>query len=212
MAPGITPKLVNDFLGSTQVFASGLDAVVEKKLLRDVAGSQITFSQFKLLKLVALKGPHTLGDVAAFLGISHAAASKAVDKLVRRKLLRRTEAQPDRRAIQLSLTEPSRRLLAAYGATKNRKLSKIFREFSPAELHRAAGLLDRLSAGILDHGARPDELCLRCGIYFREKCPLRDALQHTCFYHQRSTRKTGRPAPSGAAPDGVAARVAEAAS
>lgn len=210
MGLGITPKLVNDFLGSTHVFASGLEAIVEKQLLRDVAGSQVTFSQFKLLKLVALKGPHTLGDVAAFLGISHAAASKAVDKLVRRKLLRRTEGQPDRRAIQLSLTESSRRLLATYGAAKNRKLSRIFREFSAAELHRTAGLLDRLSAGILDHGARPDELCLRCGIYFREKCLLRDTLHRTCFYHQRNTRKTSRPASSGVAPDGADARVADA--
>lgn len=191
MAPSIRPNLVNDFLGSTQVFASGLGAIVEKQLLRDVAGSQITFSQFKLLKLVALKGPHTLGDVAAFLGISHAAASKAVDKLVRRKLLRRTEAQPDRRAIELSLTESSRQLLAAYEAAKNRKLAKIFGQFSAAELHRAAGLLDRLSAGLINRSAPPDELCLQCGVYFRERCLLRDLVRRTCFYQQHKSPKKG---------------------
>ena len=191
MAQRITARLVNDFLGSTQVFASGLSQVVEKKLLRQVVGTQLSFSQFKLLKLVALEGPHSLGDVALFLGISPAAASKAVDKLVRRKLLRRTEAQPDRRAIQLSLTESSRRLLAAYETARDRELARLFRGFSSAELHRAAGLLDRLSAGLFDHSAGPDEVCFQCGVYFRDECLLRKLTRRTCFYVRRRTAGNG---------------------
>ncbi len=191
MGHGVTAKLVNDFLGSTQIFTSGISAAVEKKLLREVAGTQLTFSQFKLLKLVALRGPHSLGDVATFLGISHAAASKAVDKLVRRKLLRRAEGQPDRRAIQLSLTGSSRQLLAAYEAARNRKLARLFGQFSAAELHRAAGLLDRLSVGLINHSAPPDELCLQCGVYFRERCLLRDLVRRTCFYEQHKSPEKG---------------------
>jgi DNA-binding MarR family transcriptional regulator len=190
-----TAKLISDFLGSAQVLASSVNQVVEKRLLREVAGSRLSFSQCKLLKLVALKETHTLGDVAVFLGISHAAASKAVDKLVRRKLLRRTEGQPDRRAIQLSPTETSRRLLAAYDDAKNKKLAKILRQFSPAELHRTAALLDRLAAGLIDHSASPDQLCLQCGIYFRDKCLLRDLTRRTCFYQQQTTARNGPPAP-----------------
>jgi len=99
MSSARTAELINDFLGSTQVFASSVNAVIEKRLLREVGPRQLTSSQFKLLKLVALTDAQTIGDVAAFLGVSNAAASKAVDKLVRRGLLLRNEAQTDRRAI-----------------------------------------------------------------------------------------------------------------
>src|SRR5512142_2915279 len=104
-------RAIDDFLGSAHVFASAVNDIVEARLLRDVAGDQITVSQLKLLKLVAMTDAQTIGDVASFLGVSNAAASKAVDKLVRRKLLRRDEGETDRRVIHLSLTAGSRRVL-----------------------------------------------------------------------------------------------------
>jgi DNA-binding MarR family transcriptional regulator len=192
MAPAV--ELINDFLGSTQVFASSVNNVVEEALLSQVAARQLTFSQFKLLKLVALTDAQTIGDVAAFLGVSNAAASKAVDKLVRQGLLVRSEAQADRRAIQLSLTESSRRVLAAYDAAKNRKLAGLFRQFSPAALRRTADLLDRLSAGLVDHhSAKAEDLCLQCGIYYRKKCLVRQLVRRNCFYHRRKSRNGAKP-------------------
>jgi DNA-binding MarR family transcriptional regulator len=111
MGHAVSLQLVNDFLASTQVFSSALIDAVEKKVLGEVAGGQLTHSQFTLLKLVSNIGTHSIGDVAAFLGVSNAAASKAVDKLVRRNLLVRAEGTTDRRAAELSLTPDSHRLL-----------------------------------------------------------------------------------------------------
>jgi len=193
--------LINDFLGSTQVFARAVRNVVEEKLLHEIAPRLLTFSQFRLLKLVAMTNAQTLGDVATFLGVSNAAASKAVDKLVRRGLLLRSEAETDRRAIELSLTEPSRRLLAAYDAAKNRTLAKVFRRLSPKDLRHTAEVLDQLAAEIVDHSARPEEICLQCGIYYRKKCLIRQLVQRNCFYHRHKTRKNapavaeGEPSP-----------------
>jgi DNA-binding MarR family transcriptional regulator len=182
-------ELINDFLGSTQVFASSVNDAIEEALLRRAGPRQLSFSQFKLLKLVALTEAQTIGDVAAFLGVSNPAASKAVDKLVRQGLLVRSEAPADRRAIQLSLTESSLRLLAAYDAAKNRKLAAVFRRYSPRDLRRTAELLDRLSAGMMDHTAKPEELCLQCGIYYRKKCLVRQLVRRNCFYHRHKGRK-----------------------
>ncbi len=176
--------IAHDFLGSAHVFASAVEEVVEKRLLEEIAGRQLTLSQFKLLKMVALTDARTISDVALFLGVSNAAASKAVDKLVRRKLLRRTEGQPDRREICLSLTEPSRRLLAAYEDKKDSKLAEVFRGFPNDELKRAARLLDRLSAGCVDHHTSAEEVCLQCGIYSREKCVVRQLAKRNCFYQR----------------------------
>ena len=197
MASAGTIEIINDFLGSTQVFASSVNDVIEAGLLREVGPRQLTFSQFKLLKLVALTDAQTIGDVAAFLGVSNAAASKAVDKLVRQGLLVREEAQRDRRAIQLSLTASSRRVLAAYDAAKTRKLASVFRQFSAQDLQRTADLLDRLSAGIVDHTAQAEELCLQCGIYYRKKCLVRQLIHRQCFYHRHRSRKDSPAAPPG---------------
>jgi len=189
MSRAIPAPLVNDFLGSTQVFATALKDIIEERLLRQVAGDRITLSQFKLLKLVANTDAHSVGDVAAFLGISNAAASKAVDKLVHRKMLLRSESTVDRRASELTLTRRSRQLLAAYDAARNRKLAEIFRPFSAEDLQRTAELLDRLSAGIIDHNAKPEEICLQCGIYFREQCLVRELVGRRCFYAIHKSRR-----------------------
>jgi DNA-binding MarR family transcriptional regulator len=186
--------IAHDFLGSTHVFTSAVEEILEKQLLEEIAEG-LTLSQFKLLRMVELTDAHTISDVARFLGVSNAAASKAVDRLVRRRLLRRDEGQPDRREIRLSLTEPSRHLLAAYAKKKDHKLAHIFQGFSPEELRRAARLLDRLSAGLIDHQSNPDDVCLQCGIYFRDKCLVRQYVKRNCFYSRnRRESKHSHPA------------------
>ena len=201
MSNAHTAELFNDFLGSTQVFASSVNDVIEKRLLREVGPPQLTFSQFKLLKLVAITDAQMIGDVAAFLGVSNAAASKAVDKLVRQGLLVRNEAQRDRRAIQLSLTASSRQVLATYDAAKERKLASVFSRIPASELERTAELLDRLSADIVDHTARAEEICLQCGIYYRKKCLVRQLARRNCIYHRRRNHKRAPAAARGMGPD-----------
>jgi len=174
--------IAHDFLGSAHVFASAVEDVIERRLLAEAAGKHLTLSQFRLLKLVAMTDAHTISDVGLFLGVSNAAASKAVDKLVRRKLLRRKEGRPDRREIRLSLTEASKRLLDAYEQKKRRKLAEVFQGFAGDELRRTADLLDRISAGLVDHHSHEREVCLQCGIYFRNECLVRKLLNRECFY------------------------------
>jgi DNA-binding MarR family transcriptional regulator len=185
---GTQADLIHDFLGSATVFASTVREVVERKLLEDITRTELTLSQFRLLKLVAMTDAQTIGDVARFLGVSNAAASKAVDKLVRRKLLRRSEAEADRREIRLALTETSRKLLETYDERRDEKLAIVFEKFSQQDLEKCAELLDRLSAGIVDHGGQSDDLCLQCGIYYRQKCIVRQIAKRNCFYHAKGKR------------------------
>jgi DNA-binding MarR family transcriptional regulator len=184
-----TPEAINELLGSVQVFSWAVRNVLEEELLREAARGRLNFSRLKLLKLVAFTDSHTIGDVAAFLGVSNTAASKAVDKLVRRRLLRRTEGHVDRRASELSLTGEGRRLLSAYEAARDQKLTEIFNACGPEQLCGTIATLDRLSANIVDHTANPQELCFQCGIYFREKCQLRELVRRTCFYQKHKARK-----------------------
>jgi len=189
-----TARLLQDFLGSAHIFASAMQQVLETKLLREVAGSRLSSTQLKLLKLIAAKGRQTVGGVAAFLGVSQPAASQAVDRLVRGKWLRRAAGEADRRSIRLSLTPAGRRLLADYDSARMRKLLKVIDGLSPARLRATAALLDCVAARIVNHTANPEEVCLQCGIYFRERCLLRESTGRQCFY-QRHWKRMQKPPP-----------------
>jgi len=196
----VHPELNNEFLSSARVFAWSVREILEKTVLSEVAGEKLTFSQLKLLYLVAHTDEHTtVGDGAAFLGVSNAAASKAVDKLVRRRLLRRSEVQADRRSSQLSLTEASRKLLEAYEAARNEKAARAFAQFSPDELERASELLDRLAGAIVNPTSDPAHVCLQCEIYYRDHCRFGELGRRNCFYQRRKSEKqelSPRPAKS----------------
>jgi len=184
----ITAELNNEFLSSARVFAWSVREVIEQTVLREVAGDKLTFSQLKLLYLVAHTDTLRIGDAAAFLSVTCAAASKAVDKLVRRKLLRRISPQEDRRTIRLALTETSRRLMQAYQNARDSRARAAFCQFAPEDLRHTSELLDRLAGAIVSGGSEPDAVCLQCEIYFREQCRFAKFGRRNCFYQRHKTQ------------------------
>lgn len=174
--------LINDFLGSVRILSTTIDEWMEQEL-REVTDDRVTPSQLKVLKLVARTNARRIGDVADFLAVSNAAASKAVDRLVRRGLVRRTEAASDRRAVELSLTPEGRTLLAQYEAATSQVLKELFGDLDQDQLRDTARFLDRLSTDVVKTGRVRDGICLRCGIHFRDRCILRQSVGKNCYFH-----------------------------
>jgi DNA-binding MarR family transcriptional regulator len=182
-------QLIQDVLGSAHIFSSAVNDLMQQRL-HAVIGEQLTFSQIKLLKLVARTEAYNISQVAEFLGVSNAAASKAVDRLVRRNLLVRREAEGDRRAVELSLTEEGRGILDQYEAVTAEALEEIFGDVSADGLRQTAELLDKLSISLVDQDKeRQEEACFRCSIYFREKCLLRARSGRLCHFHLSRTKE-----------------------
>lgn len=177
-------QLIQDVLGSAYIFSSAVNDLMQERMHAAI-GEQLTFSQIKLAKLVARAEAYNISQVAAFLNVSNAAASKGVDRLVRRGLLRRSEAEGDRRAVQLALTDEGQRLLDEYERVTKETLEEVFGEISADGLRRTADLLDQLSISLVDHDGGQEEACFRCGIYFREKCLLRAKRHRVCHFHPR---------------------------
>lgn len=188
MAANVRGQLIQDVLGSAHIFATAVNDLMEKRL-QVLTGEQLTFSQIKLLKLISRAESYNISQVAAFLGVSTAAASKAVDRLVRRRLLSRSEAEDDRRAVELALTDEGRRTLERYEKLTSDTLEELFGSFSPDGLRQTAELLDRLSVSIVEKEGVEGELCFRCGIYFRRKCLLRSTSGRECHVYSRMLRE-----------------------
>jgi DNA-binding MarR family transcriptional regulator len=187
-------ELSNEFLSSARVFGTSVREVIERDVLREVSGGSLSFSQLKLLYLVAHTDILRIGDAAAFMGVTCAAASKAVDKLVRRRLLKRNAPQEDRRIIRLSLAEKGRELMKTYQTSRDYRAALVFSQFQPEEIRQAAELLDHLAGAIIGGSAEPDKICMQCEIYFREHCRYGAFGLRTCFYqrHQSQGRRTDR--------------------
>ncbi len=181
MAANSRIQLIQDVLGSAHIFASAVNDLMEERL-KAVSGEQLSFSQLKLLKLVARTESYKIGEVAAFLRVSNAAASKAVDRLVRRGFLVRNQVADDRRAVELALTSPGRRLLEQYEEVTRKTLDEVFGQVSEGRLEQTAELLDALSVNLVER-EEDARACFRCSIYFREKCLLRSKTQRTCHFH-----------------------------
>ena len=76
-------------LGAARMFSLALEQLVESKVQQEVAGGRLSRTQWKLLEVFALTDVHNVTDLAAFQGVSTAAASKSADRLVRLGLLTR---------------------------------------------------------------------------------------------------------------------------
>jgi DNA-binding MarR family transcriptional regulator len=185
MADAIPAELIEDFLGSTHIFALALGNVMEGKLLREVARGQLTSTQIKVLKLISTADGQRVGDAASFLGVSNPAASKIIERLVARGFLRRTDSSVDRRSSTLSLTPSGRHALADYQGARARRLLHVFRECTAEELKEAAIVLDRLAASLVTQSVNPEDVCLQCEIYFRERCLMQEVVQRNCQYRER---------------------------
>ena len=195
MPKAITTKLKRELLSSAHVFASAVREVFETAVLNEVAGGKLTSVQLKLLYLATRADGHTIGDAAALLGVSNAAASKTVEKLVRRKLIRRTKTWEDRRASRISATAAGRLLVEEYEVARHKMAAAFFNQLSAQELRKTSELLDRLAVAILSHGAKPDEFCLQCDVYYRENCRFEALSRRKCFYKRSRRNRQASPAP-----------------
>jgi len=175
------------FLRNSHLFSSAVQEVVQERYLRRVTELPVTTSQLHLLQLMSNHGEHLVGEAAIFLGVSPAAASKSVEKLVRLDLIERLPQEGDRRAARLGITDVGKRLVASYEAEKVRSLAPILEGLSARELKTLNCLLERIALSILDAEGGEAGLCLKCGAYCSESCAFhgRDGV---CPYGQKKGR------------------------
>jgi DNA-binding MarR family transcriptional regulator len=173
-------ELIRQVMGASHVFCSSVNELLERTL-SEASGEQLAMSQVKLMLLISRPEERfKVTDVAEFLGVTNAAASRAIDRLVQRGLVQRTISETDRRAVDLALTPEAETLLEEFTEVRNRELLRLLGQHPDDKLERAAELLDELSVLLLDPEADVNERCLRCGIHFRAGCVLRDVLGREC--------------------------------
>ncbi len=90
---------------------TALQEKVKISVIVNKARFSVTQRQREILTLLARREQWTVGEVASLLGVSSAAATKNVTRLERKRLVKRTVDEFDRRGILVSLTTDGRSVL-----------------------------------------------------------------------------------------------------
>ncbi len=84
------------------------------------AGEEVTLTQYRSLVVLASRGPQGVASLAELVAVTPPTASKLVDRLLRKGLVRRRTDRHDRRQVRIGLTEAGRQLIDV--VTEHRRL------------------------------------------------------------------------------------------
>jgi DNA-binding MarR family transcriptional regulator len=107
--------------------------------------NELSFSQVNVLMRLYHEGKCGVSRMGEEMGVTNAAASQAIDRLVNMGLIARVEDPIDRRAKQLSLTEKGRRLVDRAIIARSRWVEDLLASLTPEEQERITSALDLLT-------------------------------------------------------------------
>lgn len=110
-------------------------------LMRNSRKSGWSMSQLGTLMVIQRMGTSAVSDIGDELGISNAAASQMLDRLVQEELILRTEDQHDRRVKQIKLTEKGCQLIQEYFRARHSWLNELADNLSASEKEQVSQAL-----------------------------------------------------------------------
>ena len=135
-------------LGEVAVALEILHAHVMAQFFPRIAGEMhvrdLSFSQFVTLMQIFMHGPQTISEIARGASITHTAASRMVDRLVRIGLLSRKENPDDRREKIGELTERGRSFPPGLRRTSIAAYEGLLGGLSPELIAELGGVLDKI--------------------------------------------------------------------
>lgn len=107
------------------------------------AGDLITLPQFRLLVVVATRGPLKHAVLAEYLGVNPSTATRMVDRLVAVGMVTREHNPASRREITVELTAEGARMVRQVTARRRKEIAKIVEKMPETA---RGGLVEVLSA------------------------------------------------------------------
>ena len=117
-----------------------LTTTVER--IRIIEESELSMTQVKMLLLLAEGSRHSGGEIAERLGISPAAASRAIDSMIQKGLATRSECADDRRVRLLEATAEGVDLASTIADLRKAQIEQFLGTLEPDVLD---GLIEALA-------------------------------------------------------------------
>ncbi|MCI2237567.1 MarR family transcriptional regulator [Paenibacillus sp. TRM 82003] len=113
----------------------------------------MTLPQYRVLVLVATRGPQRSGDLAVELGVHPSTLTRTVDRLVGGGWVRRTSNPANRREVLVEATGTGRELVEDVTAHRRREVATVLERLAPDERARVGEGLALFAGAAGDPGA-----------------------------------------------------------
>jgi DNA-binding MarR family transcriptional regulator len=141
-----------DFLAAFDTFVQAVRRA--RGATTQASDGALSLSQYSLLLGLAEREQARVQELASDAGIAASTATRILDALERRELVRRTRSPEDRRSVSVALTQRGREIFAEQQNWIRRRERAFYaalpeeeRDLAPDLLMRLAGLIDDLAAG-----------------------------------------------------------------
>ncbi len=121
---------------------------VGKRMRQPMAGEEIDFHSYVLLKTVAHQGPMRLSAIAAVLDLDASTVSRHVKSLEDRALLDRTTDPDDGRASQVAVSAHGHASIEAGGKRRRELVGSLVADWTDQDREDLRRLLHRLSLAL----------------------------------------------------------------
>jgi MarR family transcriptional regulator, lower aerobic nicotinate degradation pathway regulator len=120
------------------------------------AEDALSLSQYALIRALAGRDAARVSELAGDAEITPSTATRILDVLERRAMVRRSRVEADRRRVTVTLTETGRAALSRQDAWLRGRQRAFYASLPAAERELAAGLLLRMARLIDELAAGPD--------------------------------------------------------
>jgi MarR family 2-MHQ and catechol resistance regulon transcriptional repressor len=114
---------------------------------RSLGGVEMGPSEFKILEVLLNKGPSLVNDIGRRVELTSGASTTAIDRLERRRLVRRDADERDGRACVVSLTAAGRALIGDAFAAHEAAMDAAADTLTRTERQTLIALLKKLGLG-----------------------------------------------------------------
>lgn len=181
MNPGTsTSKVEHD----SDLFVAIIEKLMTQRMLDQSFEQQVTPAQLLALRYLSLNESSLMSDVAEGLGISFPAATKTIDRLVRKELASRSEDPHDRRVVRIRLTERGSNLVADVYRERSRRFEEVLERLDPVAQDNLHKTVEAFITAAINDADTVHTVCLHCGSQHHDSCPVKVA-------YLRLTHSTG---------------------
>jgi DNA-binding MarR family transcriptional regulator len=133
-----------DDLADAMVNASrALVAIAARSL--SAAPSDVTLPQYRVLVVLATRGPQRPSDLAAELNVAGSSVTRMCDRLVRKRLVRRKAHRDDRRELHVEITDAGRAIVDSVTAARRRDIRRLLARVSESKRAQLLQMLQTLA-------------------------------------------------------------------
>jgi MarR family 2-MHQ and catechol resistance regulon transcriptional repressor len=120
-----------------------------------IQATGLCLSDFAVLEILLHKGPLPVNTIGSTLLLTSGSISTAIDRLQKRKLVRRLPDESDRRVTHVHLTPSGRRLIEKAYAGHSSNLERSLSSLSQPEKNRLALLLKKVGLSARENFETP---------------------------------------------------------